>query len=465
MLLDKSTSHFLQASSAPPGRILLVEDDDTFRSLMVDILTEDGYEVVEAADGVAALRLLQAAPFDLVLSDLKMPRMGGIELFHASRRDPAAPPFVLITAFGTVEEAVGAIKDGVSDFLTKPLKDPDSLRALVARLLAECCRHRHLVALDETEIPGLPPLPILFAGQAMAEVRRLAGEVAPTETTVLIGGESGTGKELLARYLHLTSPRKAGPWVAVNCAAIPETLLESELFGHERGAFTGATSARQGKFELASGGTILLDEIGEMPIPMQAKLLRVLQEHSFQRVGGNRELSANVRVLAATNRDLAKEAALGRFREDLFYRLHVFPLTLPPLRDRRDALDDLVHFFLRLHTRAMGKLALGVTSQALKALRAYPWPGNIRELQNVLERAVILARGEVTVEQLPPSLQPALGPAREGAGGILKEAEQAMIQAALKATNGNRRLAAERLGISRRTLQYRLKDYGLGEEG
>lgn len=462
---QKTTSPVSQASPPPSGRILLVEDDETFRSLMADILDEAGHQVVEAADGVAALRRLQAESFDLVLSDLKMPRMGGIELFQACRRAPAAPPFVLITAFGTVEEAVAAMKDGVSDFLTKPLKDPASLRALVARLVAERQRQRPMLPLDQQEIAGLPPLAILFAGQAMAEVRRLAGEVASTETTVLIDGESGTGKELLARYLHLTSPRQAGPYVAVNCAAIPDTLLESELFGHERGAFTGATSSRQGRFELASGGTILLDEIGEMPLPMQAKLLRVLQEHSFQRVGGNRELRANVRVLAATNRDLAKESAAGRFRDDLFYRLHVFPLTLPPLRDRRDALDALVHFFLERHTRAMGKPALTISPQALKALRAYPWPGNIRELQNVLERAAILARGEVTVEQLPPLLQPGPGPAREGAGGILKEAEQAMILAALKATDGNRRLAAERLGISRRTLQYRLKDYGLGEEG
>jgi len=446
------------------GRILIVEDDATFRGLLADILEDAGHEVAQAPDGAAGLLMLKRDSFDLVLSDLKMPKMGGIELFRASRSDPSAPPFVLITAFGTVEEAVAAIKDGVSDFLTKPLKDPATLRALVVRLLEEHCRKRLLLALDEAEITGLPPLNILFAGMAMSEVRRLAGEVAQTETTVLIGGESGTGKELLARYLHLTSLRKSGPFVAVNCAAIPENLLESELFGHEKGAFTGASTTRQGKFELAAGGTIMLDEIGEMPLSMQAKLLRVLQEHSFQRVGGSREMVANVRVVAATNRDLAKEAAAGRFRDDLFYRLHVFPITLPPLRDRRDALDDLAHFFIRLHTRNMGKKISGISTPALKALRAYHWPGNIRELQNVIERAIILARGEVTIMELPEILRAVPNNTAREEGGILKEAEREAIIAALKATAGNRRLTAERLGISRRTLQYRLKEYGMTDD-
>ncbi len=445
------------------GRILVVEDDATFRGLLAAILEDAGHEVTVAADGGAGLLLLQAKSFDLVLSDLKMPKMGGIELFRASRHDPSAPPFVLITAFGTVEEAVLAIKDGVSDFLTKPLKDPASLRDLVSRLLDEHRSKRRLIALDAADLAGLPPLDILFAGSAMHEVRRLAAEVAQTEATVLIDGESGTGKELLARYLHLTSLRKSGPFVAVNCAAIPENLLESELFGHERGAFTGATTTRQGRFELAAGGSIMLDEIGEMPLSMQAKLLRVLQEHSFQRVGGSRDMRANVRVLAATNRDLLKEVAAGRFREDLFYRLHVFPITLPPLRDRRDAVDDLALFFVRLHARNMGKQVSGINTQALKALRAYQWPGNIRELQNVIERAIILTRGEVTLGELPESFRFGTNDANRHEVGILKEAEREAIAAALKATAGNRRLAAERLGLSLRTLQYRLKEYGMAD--
>lgn len=446
------------------GRILIVEDDGTFRGLLAAILEDAGHEVTQAVDGAAGLAKLKQSPFDLVLSDLKMPKMGGIELFRVSRSLPSPPPFVLITAFGTVEEAVAAIKDGVCDFLTKPLKDPATLRELVDRLLEEHLREQRLTVGDGGELTGLPPLEILFAGTAMQEVRLLAGEVAATEATVLIGGESGTGKELLARYVHLTSLRKGGPFVAVNCAAIPENLLESELFGHERGAFTGASAARQGKFEMAAGGTILLDEIGEMPLTMQAKLLRVLQERSFQRVGGNKEMRADVRVLAATNRDLAKESASGRFREDLYYRLNVFPVTLPPLRDRRDALHDLAEFFVRLHARSMGKKLSGITAPAMKALRSYGWPGNIRELQNVIERAVILARGEVTVAELPEIIRSALNGVPREDGGILKEAERDAIAAALKATAGNRRLAAERLGISRRTLQYRLKEYGMTGE-
>jgi DNA-binding NtrC family response regulator len=446
------------------GRILIVEDDATFRGLLATILEDAGHQVTQAVDGAEGLARLQQESFDLVLSDLKMPKMGGVELFQASRVDVNAPPFVLITAFGTVEEAVAAIKDGVSDFLTKPLKDPATLRALVERLLVEYCRERRLLALDEADLAGLPPLDILFAGAAMNNVRWLVGEVAPTEATVLIGGESGTGKELLARYIHLSSPRKSGPFIAVNCAAIPENLLESELFGHERGAFTGASATRQGKFELAAGGTIMLDEIGEMVLPMQAKLLRVLQERTFQRVGGSREIHANVRVLAATNRDLAHDITTNRFREDLFYRLNVFPLTLPPLRDRRDAVGDLVDFFIRLHGRSMGKRLSGITTPALKALRAYHWPGNIRELQNVLERAVILARSEVTSAELPEIFQLDSHGVLPAEGGLLKEAEHQVIIAALKATAGNRRLAADRLGISRRTLQYRLKEYGLPDE-
>lgn len=445
------------------GRILIVEDDPTFRGLLATILEDAGHEVFVAEDGVAGLARLQKESFDLVLSDLRMPKMGGIALFQALRKDSATvPPFVLITAFGTVEEAVAAIKDGVSDFLTKPLKDPATLRSLVERLLRENRGRRRLLAHDQAELAGLPPLEILFAGTAMEQVRWLVGEVAPTEATVLIGGESGTGKELMARYIHLLSSRKEGPFVAVNCAAIPESLLESELFGHERGAFTGATTARQGKFEQAASGTIFLDEIGEMPLAMQAKLLRVLQERSFQRVGGSREIHARVRVLAATNRDLTSEIASGRFREDLFYRLNVFPVTLPPLRDRVDALEILSVFFIHAHAERMAKQAVTISSDALQTLRLYHWPGNIRELQNVLERAVILARGVIGVAELPVFAAAECERPLAPDSGLLKEAERQAIVAALKSTGGNRRLSAERLGVSRRTLQYRLKEYGLG---
>jgi DNA-binding NtrC family response regulator len=444
------------------GRILIVEDDATFRGLLATILLEAGHQATLAADGKEGLAKLRRQTFDLVLSDLKMPKLDGLELYRAARAELAGTPFVLLTAFGTVEEAVAAIKEGVSDFLTKPLSEPAALRNLVERLLEENRRERRLVALDAAELAGLPPLEILFAGAAMQDVARLVREVAPTEATVLVGGESGTGKELLCRYLHLASARRGGPYVTINCAAIPETLLESELFGHERGAFTGAVSSRPGKFEAAAGGTIMLDEIGEMVMPMQVKLLRVLEERTFQRIGENRERHADVRVLAATNRDLAGEVAAGRFREDLFYRLNVFPVTLPPLRDRRDALDELARYFIRQHARSMGRKAPVLLSPALKILRDYEWPGNIRELRNILERAVILARrNEIGVTELPDLLrdrQPNSG--REG-NGTLRAAERRAIVAALKSSGGNRRLAAERLGISRRTLQYRLREYDL----
>lgn len=447
------------------GQILIVEDDTTFRSLLTAILEDEGHSVVQAASGTEAMGHLARTTFDLILSDLNMPGMSGLEFYRHTRQDPSAPPFVVITAFGTIEEAVAALKEGVSDFLTKPLKDPAMLRTLVDGLLEESRNRRRFQALELADQSGLPPGEILFAGAAMAEVKRLLSEVTATEATVLITGESGTGKEVLARMLHLSGKRRTGPFVAVNCAAIPETLIESELFGHERGAFTGATQTRQGKFEAAAGGTLLLDEIGEMPFSMQAKLLRVLQERTFQRVGGNRDIRTDVRIVAATNRNLAKEVGEGRFREDLFYRLNVFPLSLPPLRDRYDAIDDLASYFASLHGRAMGKRINGLSAAALKALRDYDWPGNIRELQNVMERAVILAHGVITPVELPEGIRVFHYRDDGVEDGVLKDAERSAIIKTLAAVGGNRRLAAERLGISRRTLQYRLKEFGLLDSG
>jgi DNA-binding NtrC family response regulator len=446
-------------------RILIAEDDSTFRGFLRTVLRGEGYDIREASDGDEALALLRRESFDLVLSDLRMPGMGGLELLRASREDAYPPAFVILTAFGTIEEAVAAVKEGATDFLTKPLKDPDTLRVLVERILSGKNREREYLALKETEAAGLPPEELIFAGQAMAEVRRLVGEVAPTGTTVLVNGESGTGKELIARAIHLLSPRRGAGFVAVNCAAIPENLLESELFGHERGAFTGAVQARRGKFELAQGGTLFLDEIGELPLPLQAKLLRVLQERTFERVGGNREIRADVRVVAATNRDLAAEIRERRFREDLFYRLNVFPVTLPPLRERRDALPQLVNWFIRRFSGMTGKKVRSIEPDAMAALRRYPWPGNIRELQNVVERGVILARHSLTLDDLPDAFRAPSTVTQEGEG-VLKGLEREAILAALKSCGNNRRMAAEKLGISRRTLQYRLREYGLvGDDG
>ena len=443
------------------GSILVVEDDDTFRSFLQTILQDDGHEVQTAADGLKGLRLLRQGNFDMVVSDLKMPGKSGLELFRETRNDPGPPQFIFLTAFGRVDEAVAAMKEGAVDFLSKPLDDPDTLLALVNRAIETQARARDYLSLKESEAAGLPPEDLIFAGDAMRPVRQLVHDVAGAMANVLIIGESGTGKELVARTVHLLSPRGKAGFVALNCAAIPENLLESELFGHEKGAFTGAIQARQGKFELARGGTIFLDEIGEMPLPLQAKLLRVVQERVFERVGGSKEIKADVRVIAATNRNLRDEVSKHRFREDLYYRLNVFPLRLPPLRERIDAIPVLTDYFLQRFSAQLGKKLKGIDAQALNAMRSYGWPGNIRELQNALERAVILARDVITVGVLPDEMLRKPEQASLDSREMLKLTEKEMIGKAIKKHGGNRRLAAEELGISRRTLQYKLKEYGL----
>jgi DNA-binding NtrC family response regulator len=447
------------------GRILLVEDDETFRGFLKVILEEAGHDVRTASDGLLGLRLLRQENFDLVISDLKMPGKSGLELFRETRQESGAPQFVFLTAFGRVEEAVTAIKEGAADFLTKPLDDPQTLVSLVDRLIREQGRNREYSSLKETETAGMPPQELIFAGAAMEPIRMLIQDVSATTANVLIYGESGTGKELVARTIHLISPRNLAPFIPVNCAAIPENLLESELFGHEKGAFTGAIQARQGKFELARGGTLFLDEIGEMPSALQAKLLRVLQERVFERVGGTREIKADVRVIAATNRNLQSEVAERRFREDLYYRLNVFPIHLPPLKDRDDAIPLLVDHFLNRFSGQIGKKIMDIDPEAMEHLKSYGWPGNIRELQNVMERAVILARDRVRCVNLPDEILRAAAPATHSGKEAMKTLERELIQKALQNNNGNRRLAADELGISRRTLQYKLKGFGLLEKG
>jgi DNA-binding NtrC family response regulator len=441
--------------------ILVIEDDPTFRSLLVAILEDEGYVIGEEEDGKQALQALRRRSFDLVLSDLRLPGMEGLELFRSAKAEGIAPPFILLTAFGTVEEAVSALKEGVTDFLTKPLKDPDALRTLVHRTLENRRRELTLTVLKERELAGLPPEEVLFAGAAMAEARRLIGNVAATPTSVLISGESGTGKELAARMIHRASKRRDAVFVAINCAAIPENLMESELFGHEKGAFTGATQARPGKFELAAGGTLFLDEIGELPLALQAKLLRVLQERTFERLGGRRELRADVRIVAATNRDLEAGIREKRFREDLYYRLNVFPIRLPPLRERRDGLPILTEYLLLRAAQQIGRAVYLVEPEVHAAFADYDWPGNIRELQNVIERAVILSSGRITLSDLPELICRPVKPLSVTTDGSLHDREREAILEVLAQCDGNRRLAAERLGISKRTLQYRLKEYGV----
>lgn len=443
------------------GRILLVEDDETFRGFVQTILEDEGYEARIARDGREGARLLAKETFDLVISDLKMPGKSGLELFRETRQDPGAAPFIFLTAFGTVDEAVSAMKEGAVDFLTKPLSSPDELLAVVSRVIDHQELSRALRSMKEAESSGLPPQELIFAGQAMQGVRSLVLEVAKTTASVLLSGESGTGKELIARTIHLLGPREKASFIPINCAAIPENLLESELFGHEKGSFTGAIQARQGKFELARGGTIFLDEIGEMPLALQAKLLRVLQERVFERVGGNKEIRADVRVIAATNRNLQEEITQRRFREDLFYRLNVFPIQLPPLRDRVDAIPLLAGYFLNRFSLQIGKRLKGFEKDVLSAMEQYAWPGNVRELQNAIERAVILAQGTIRCVNLPDVVQCKPEPPPHDSRDALKSVEREMIVKALGRHRGNRRLAAEELGLSRRTLQYKLKEYDL----
>lgn len=443
--------------------ILLVEDDAGHRALLRDELSDAGYRVCAVADAEVALARLDAEAFDLVLSDLRLPGASGLDLLARCRRLAAAPGFIIITAFGTIPQAVQALRQGADDFLTKPV-DLDHLVLAVERVLqtralrAEVARYRAL--LETGDFHGLigtsPPMLALFEA-----IRRIARAPGP----VLITGESGTGKELVARALHAESERADGPFVAINCAGIPDELLESELFGHTAGAFSGATRARKGLFAEAHGGSLLLDEIGEMPPNMQAKLLRLLQDGRVRPVGSNREESADVRLLAATNRDLEPMIRDGSFREDLFYRLETFHLSVPPLRERGEDVERLALAFLKRSTAAMGRDIRAITPEALRCLRRYDYPGNVRELASIVERAVTFCRGtEIGEADLPDRLL--AGPvAASGADALwggsehlptLAHVEDRYIRHVLERVAGNKRQAARLLGIGRRTLYRRL---------
>jgi two-component system response regulator FlrC len=425
-------------------------------------LEDDGHTVARAEDGAVAAERLARESFDLLITDLKMPRLDGLSLLRRARADQPEMEVILLTAHGSVDTAVEAMKLGAFDYLQKPIASPGELRMLVGRALE---RRSLLNARDRIarEAPALSPLS--YGDPVMAPVVEALRRVARTNSTVLFTGESGTGKELAARTLHAWSDRADGPFVAVNCAAISESLLESELFGHEKGAFTGATAARRGRIELADGGTFFLDEIGEMKQELQTKLLRVLQERRFERVGGTRTIDVNVRWVAATNRRLEDLLATGEFREDLYHRLAVFPITLPPLRERKQDVVPLAHTLLTRVAKEIGKHSLTLTDAAERSIATAAWPGNVRQLANALERAAILADGDVI---RPEHL--ALGASRAGAApagrpqlSTLEEMERAAIEEALAAVNGNRREAAERLGIGVRTLYEKLKKYR-GEE-
>jgi len=448
--------------------VLLVEDDRALREALADTLELGGYPYRAVDSGEAALLALNEESFGLVVSDVNMPGIDGHQLLASIRlRDPVLP-VLLMTAFGSIERAVEAMRAGASDYLVKPF-EPRVLLDLVARLC-----------------PAQGPAPAdqpVAAAPVSRQLLALARRVAMSDSTVLVSGESGTGKEVLARFIHDQSARSSGPFVAVNCAAIPDNLLEAILFGHEKGAFTGAVAAQPGKFELAQGGTLLLDEISEMPLGLQAKLLRVLQEREVERVGARKPLALDIRVLATTNRDLAAEVAAGRFREDLYYRLSVFPLAWPPLRERPDDILPLAERLLAAHATRQGRPLPRLDGAAERLLRSHPWPGNVRELDNAVQRALILQQGASIqpedfclaglpglVALSPVVTQPEPLPCVEEGRGLdedLREREFQLILETLKAEQGRRKETAERLGISARTLRYKLaqmRDAGLDVE-
>jgi two-component system, NtrC family, response regulator HydG len=445
------------------ARILVVDDEPHARSGLEKLLRQDGYEVDVADDGLAALAIAGDRPPDLVVTDLKMPRMDGVELLKRLRAQDVDLPVLMVTAFGDVASAVKAMRAGAEDYLTKPV-DFDALSLSIERSLArrdlkveaENLR-RQLRERDGEGVEGL-----IGASPAMQKVYRLARQVAAARATVLVTGESGTGKGELARAIHRKSPRAAAPFITLHCAALAESLLESELFGHEKGAFTGADRRRVGRFEQADGGTLFLDEVGEIPAATQVKLLRVLQERAFERVGGNETVQADVRLIAATNRDLAEDVRQGRFREDLYYRLNVVHIEMPPLRLRGSDVLVLADHFLRRFTQENKKRIEGFDDEARAKIVAHRWPGNVRELENAIERAVVLSEGALIVgDDLPVDVAPAPKNSLRVPGATMAELERYAILTTLEATNGSTTKAAEMLDISVRTIQYRLHEYGL----
>ena len=446
--------------------ILVVDDEPVQREMVSGFLKKQAFNVTSAESGGKALELFRQESFDLVLTDQKMANMSGLDLLQAVHAINPETPVILITAFGTIETAVVALKQGAIDFLTKPL----NLDELLYRIRQVSDRYRIIAENRELRealqsrhrIEG-----IIGESGRMLEVLSMVRRVAPSEATVLIRGESGTGKELIAKAIHFASPRASGPLVKVNCAALPETLLESELFGHEKGAFTGAVTSRQGRFELANGGTLFLDEIGDLPLHLQAKLLRVLQEREYEKVGSSRPVKVNVRILAASHRPLEALIKAGQLREDLYYRLNVVTILIPPLRERRSDLSLLIDHFLRHFAEKNGKTIQGLTHEARDILLRYDYPGNVRELENLIERAVVLARDDVIGSGDLPLTVEETGAEDDRATSLtvaVEAVERRMIKDALARSEGVQTRAAELLGISERALRYKLIKYGFREE-
>jgi DNA-binding NtrC family response regulator len=446
--------------------ILVIDDKESMRTMLSQTLSEEGYQVESAESGKKGLDLARVRNFDLIISDLKMPDMDGLQVLNGLKEIDQDLSVIIMTAYGTVETAVAAMKNGAHDFITKPF-DPDHLAVLIERAL----ENRRLIAenslLREELAQNIGFSEIIGQNEKMKEVSRLIQKVAGSDTSVLLQGESGTGKELFARAIHNLSPRRDKSYVAINCAAIPRELLENELFGSEKGAYTSSYARKMGKFEIADGGTIFLDEIGDMEISLQAKLLRVLQQRSFERLGGNKMVTVDVRVIAATNMNLNELIRKKMFREDLYYRLSVFPITIPPLRERPDDIRPLAEFFINKFSREMKKPVKSLSREAITLLEKYHWPGNVRELENTIERAIILTEGKkITPEQLAIRL-PTAGEIRLREGAGLKEigayaqmqAEKAAIIRVLKEVRGNKRKCSEALKIDYTTLFDKLKKY------
>jgi two-component system response regulator PilR (NtrC family) len=459
-------------SDRRPPRILVVDDERSMRELLAIVLRREGYEVLLAENGRTAIDLLEREPVDLLISDIKMPDLSGVDVLRAAKRVDQDILGIMITAFASTETAVEAMRLGACDYLSKPF-DVDLLKMKVREKIENRQLRQENVLLKRTLGLSHQFSNIIGRSEAMLDVFKMIETVARTNSTILLTGESGTGKGLVAQAIHFHSLRREKPMVSLNCGALPETLLESELFGHMRGAFTGADTNKKGLLEVAERGTIFLDEIGEMSAVMQVKLLRVLQERRFRRVGGLEELQADIRVIAATNQDLTKLIAEGRFREDLYYRINVIPLTLPPLRERREDIALLAEHFLSKYSEQMGKEIVGLSHDALDLLVAHDWPGNIRELENVIERAVALeSTPTILAESLPPSIRgesprPVSGPmeALPESGFDLeahvKEIERSYIAEALKRAGGVQVKAAELLGMSFRSFRYYVKKYNL----
>jgi DNA-binding NtrC family response regulator len=448
------------------GNILIVEDEAKMRRLLELSLGEAGFSTLSAADAEAGLKLLQEAPVDLVLTDLKLPGMDGLEFLQAVKRWNAALPVVVMTAYGSVGTAVEAMKAGASDYVLKPFS-LDEMRMVIHKELDVRRLREENLSLREALHKRYQHPNVVARSAKMQELLATVERVAPTNSTVLLGGESGVGKDLIARAMHEKSRRASGPFIKINSTAIPENLLESELFGYEKGAFTGAAASKPGKFELADKGTLFLDEIGDVPPSTQVKLLRVLQEREFERLGGTRTLKVDVRLIAATNRDLRAALEEGTFREDLYYRLNVVPIDIPPLREHKEDIPDLVNLFLARLSAESGKQITGATPEVLSLLMDYHWPGNVRELQNIMERSSALATGPV-LQASDIHLDSYRGKAANSAllpeGMTLEQWEDEMIREALRRAHGNKSQAARMLGLSRNALRYRLSKIGIADE-